>query len=265
VAHPAPVGLVARVCRLCGGFLVPAALPAGARAGLSAGAEGVGPRLGAVTAWACTAGERGVAGNVGRTGPAHGDPDGTGDDRRQRRDRGAGARDSRRFRRWRRACRPHPSPVPSPGRYGARDTIRRPRRRRPTTPAPHQDSRRRRGYDGNVAQTSPPHPDCDVTSYIDGNVAQDVRTGDSCDVTVVGAGTTGHTLPPYPAHAVTAPRATQDAHGAADRPRPGNAGQHGAGSRTPDIDAMPPPSLPRRKPRPPAADSHARPSVPSTR
>jgi hypothetical protein len=45
-----------------------------------------------------------------------------------------------------------------------------------------------------------------LPAYIDGNVAPDVRAGDSCDVTVVGAGTTGHTLPPYPAHAVTAPR-----------------------------------------------------------
>jgi hypothetical protein len=144
--------------RLCG--VRP--LTNGAQAGLSAGAGGVsgGARrrdgLGLY-------GERGVAGNVGRIGPAHGDPDVTGDDRRQRRDRRVGARDSRRYRRWRRACRRHPFPVPSRCRYREPDRSRRPRRRRPTTPARHQRSRSASGYDGNVARTAAPQPDCDVT------------------------------------------------------------------------------------------------------
>jgi hypothetical protein len=189
-------GLVARVCRLYGGFLVPAALRRGS-GGLSAGAEGVGPRLGAVTAWACTAGERGVAGNVGRTGRAHGDPDGTGDDRRQRRDRRAGARESRRYRRWRRACRPHPSPRTQPLPLRRQDASRRPRRRRPTTPARHQDSRRRRGTTATSHEPARRSGIVTLPSYIDGNVTQDVRAGDACDVTVV-AGTTGHApLRPY--------------------------------------------------------------------
>jgi hypothetical protein len=233
-----------------------------------------------------------VAGNVGRTGRAHGDSDVTGDDRRQRRDRGAGARVSRRDRRWRRACRPHPSPVPSRCRSGEPHLSRRRRRRRPTTPAPHQRQptasgvRRQRRTNRPTApglrryrriSTATSHSTCErairatlpyspaapatpssrtqpmplrqtapqptatapptdhagapparadgaagttatsheparrsgiatLPSYIDGNVARDVRAGDSCDVAVV-AGTTGHApLPPYPAHAVTAPR-----------------------------------------------------------
>jgi hypothetical protein len=88
---------------------------AGARAGLSASAGGVGScapcraRLGLYGG-----GAGGVAGNVGRTGPAHGDPDVVLARRgRQRRDRGGGARDSRRYRRSRRAGRLHPSPVPA--------------------------------------------------------------------------------------------------------------------------------------------------------
>jgi hypothetical protein len=73
VAHPASVGLVARVCRLYGGFLVPAALRRG-----SGGAAGRrrGRRL---RSWRRNSvglygGGAGVAGNVGRIGPRHGDP-----------------------------------------------------------------------------------------------------------------------------------------------------------------------------------------------
>jgi hypothetical protein len=224
---------------------------------------------------ACTAGERGVAGNVGRTGSAHGDPDVVLARGGRRRDRRARARDSRRYRRSRRACRPHPPPVPSPptdhagaplagvdgvggttatshepaggsgiatlpsyidgnvapdvragvscdvavvaGTTGhtfprtqpmpfrRRDASRRPRRRRPTTPARHQDSPRRPGTTATSHERAGGSGFATLPVYIDGNVARDVRAGDACDVAVV-VGITGHTLPPYPAHAVTAPR-----------------------------------------------------------
>jgi hypothetical protein len=109
---------------------------------------------------------------------------------------------------------PYPAPAVTANRtsadgHGAAD---RPRRRptrtadgaRGTTATSHEPAR------GSRIATLP--------SYIDGNVAQHVRAGVSCDVAVV-AGTTGHTLPPYPAHAVTAPHTRADGHGAADRPR----------------------------------------------
>jgi hypothetical protein len=109
---------------------------------------------------------------------------------------------------------PYPAPAVTANRtaadgHGAAD---RPRRRttagadgaRGTTATSHERARR-----SGIAT---------LPSYIDGNVAQDVRAGDSCDVAVV-AGTTGHTLPPYPAHAVPAPHTRADGHGAADRPR----------------------------------------------
>jgi hypothetical protein len=225
------VGLVARVCRLCGGFFVPAALTAGARAGLSAGAGGVGPRLGAVTAWACTAGERGWPVTSGEPAPRTRIPTLCSLEGAERRDRRAGARDSRRYRRPRRACRPHPSPVPSPCRYGAH------------TPTDALGACRQPGT-GNVTQPGPGHGECDVAVLFHGQRrihrarAESVRryrrrrrarrpgrrdgaaprtripdasgsTGLSARFptkTTADAKPAGHTLPPYPAHAVTAPR-----------------------------------------------------------
>jgi hypothetical protein len=177
----------------------------GARAGLPAGAGGVGPCLGAVTAWACTAGERGwpvtsgepasrtriptvpatIAVNVGIDGPGREIPDVT----------GVGAEPAGHtlprtqpmpFRR----AAPQPTATAPPTDH-ARGPTRTADRRRGTTATSHKPARRTR-----IAT---------LPSYIDGNVAQDVRAGDSCDVAVV-AGTTGHTLPPYPAPAVPAPR-----------------------------------------------------------
>jgi hypothetical protein len=161
----------------------------------------------------------GYDGNVARTSPPHPDCDVTVVYRRQRRTGRASRRFVRRYRRLRRHNRPHPSPVPSPCRYGATHPSRRPQRRRPTTPAPHQ--REPIGARGTTATSHEPARRSRIATlpaYIDGNVAQQLRAGDACDVAVL-AGTTSHTLPPYPAHAVTANHTAAHCHGAADRPR----------------------------------------------
>jgi hypothetical protein len=140
--HPASVGLVARVCRLCGGFLVPAALRGRARAGLSAGAEGVGSRPWRRNGLGLYGGGAGVAGNVGRTGRAHGDPTVPAL---------ATSLPATPF--------PRTQPMPLP-RTGPQPTATAP----PTdnTGAPPRQPTAS-GYDGNVARTGRRQRDCDVT------------------------------------------------------------------------------------------------------